>query len=771
MDVDLTRAAARWISADRIVWRPADRVRLHTAPRGGLAVTGGRVTGGTAVDLLPGLRVPDLPVRELLTGQLVVAAYDADDELVDATGVQIAGVLDDLYAGAATRTLGPVWRDGVPTLALWAPTATDVVLWMEDGTRPMRRDGDGVWTVTGEPGWKDRDYLFEVEVFVPETGRVERNRVTDPYSIGLAVNSTRSRLVDLGGWTGVPSPPGPDQAIYELHVRDFSIGDASVPAEHRGTYRAFTHPDSVGMTHLARLARAGLTTVHLLPVADFSSVDDVRTTGPGDLTGFAPDSDAQQERVTAVADDDGFNWGYDPLHWTVPEGSYAVDPDARTDEVRAMVDALHRVGLRVVLDVVYNHTASAGQAGTNSLDRIVPGYYHRLDDAGAVYTSTCCPNTATEHTMAGKLLIDSVLTWARGYGVDGFRFDLMGHHPRALMVELRERYDGLLYGEGWDFGEVAGNALFVNASQANMVGTGISTFDDSLRDAARGGSPFDDDPRVQGFASGLGTDPNGVSPWSRDQLYALQDRIQGGLTNPDAVTYVDAHDNLTLYDALTYKLPPTTSMADRIRMNTVALALTAFGRGLTFWHAGVESLRSKSFDADSYNSGDWFNVYDPTGRTHGFGRGLPPAAKNAEWWKYARPLLADASLRPTAADVEAATASAETLLRLRASTPLFGRPGTGTVSFPASAPGVIVMMIDDRAGSTGTALVVVFNATPFPTTQFVPAAAGAEFALHPVQAAGPDPVVRTASFVAGSGAFTVPARTAAVFVADAGRRS
>ncbi|MFG1925481.1 alpha-1,6-glucosidase domain-containing protein [Cryptosporangium sp. NPDC048952] len=751
MDVDLTRAAARWTSADRIIWKPAPRVRLHTAPRGGLAVTKGRITGGDAIDLLPGLRVPDLPVRELLTGQLVVAAYDADDTLLGATGVQIAGVLDDLYAGAATRTLGPVWHGGVPSLALWAPTAQNVALILDTEQHPMRRDGDGVWTVTGQPGWKDRDYLFEVEVFVPETGRVERNRVTDPYSIGLSVNSTHSRLVDLGGWTAVPAPAGPDSTIYELHVRDFSIGDTSVPAEHRGRYLAFTHPDSVGMTHLARLARAGLTTVHLLPVADFSSVDDMLADDPGDLSDFAPDSDEQQKRVSAVAETDGFNWGYDPLHWTVPEGSYAVDPAARTTEFRAMVDALHDVGLRVVLDVVYNHTASSGQTGTNNLDRIVPGYYHRLDDSGAVHTSTCCPNTATEHTMMGKLMIDSVLTWARDYRVDGFRFDLMGHHPRALMVELRERYDGLLYGEGWDFGEVAGNALFVNASQANMRGTGIGTFNDGLRDAVRGGSPFDEDPRVQGFASGLFTDPG--LPGSRDDLFAAQNRIQAGLADHEAVTYVDAHDNLTLYDTLAYKLPPITSMADRIRMNTLALALTTFSQGLTFWHAGVESLRSKSFDADSYNSGDWFNVYDPTGATHGFGRGLPPAEKNANWWPYAGPLLADPALRPTAADVESATTAAETLLRLR---PLFRRSGAA-VTFPAGAPGVIVMMVDDR-------IVVVFNATPFATTQFVPGAAGTDFALHPLQASGPDPVVRSAAFTRASGAFTVPARTAAVFL-------
>ena len=228
-----------------------------------------------------------------------------------------------------------------------------------------------------------------------------------------------------------------------------------------------------------------------------------------------------------MAGADGFNWGYDPLHYTTPEGSYATDPDgpARTRQFREMVKGINRAGLRVVMDVVYNHTPAAGQDPKSILDRIVPGYYQRLDPAtGAVETSTCCSNTATEHLMMGKLLVDSVLTWATQYKVDGFRFDLMGHQPKALMVRLRRELDALtrkrdgvdgerifLYGEGWNFGEVADNARFVQASQLNMAGTGIATFSDRLRDAVRGGGPFDADPGVQGFASGLFTDPNGVA--------------------------------------------------------------------------------------------------------------------------------------------------------------------------------------------------------------------------------------------------------------------
>ena len=191
------------------------------------------------------------------------------------------------------------------------------------------------------------------------------------------------------------------------------------------------------------------------------------------------------------------------------------------------------------------------------LDRIVPGYYQRLDPAtGAVETSTCCANTATEHLMMGKLLLDSVLTWATQYKVDGFRFDLMGHQPKALMVELRHALDRLtprrdgvdgqrvfLYGEGWNFGEVADNARFVQASQLNMAGTGIATFSDRLRDAVRGGGPFDADPRIQGFASGLFTDPNespanGTAAEQRARLLHYQDLIRLGLAGQPARLHV-----------------------------------------------------------------------------------------------------------------------------------------------------------------------------------------------------------------------------------------
>jgi pullulanase-type alpha-1,6-glucosidase len=489
-----------------------------------------------------------------------------------------------------------------------------------------------------------------------------------------------------------------------------------------------------------------------------------------------------------------------------------------------MVKAINDNGQRVVMDMVYNHTTDSGQTGKNDLDRIVPGYYHRLDAAGKVETSTCCANTATEHTMMGKLMIDSVLTWATEYKVDGFRFDLMGHQPKAVMVELRRRLDQLtvhkdgvdgkkiyLYGEGWNFGEVANNALFVNATQINLAGTGIGTFNDRIRDAVRGGSPFDTDPRIQGFGSGLYTDPNGDDAngtpaeqkarllLSMDQLkvglagnlkdYTFTDRTgatvkgsqvdyngqpSGYTSEPkEAINYVDAHDNETLYDGLTYKLPVDTSMADRIRMQTLALATTAFSQGVSFWQAGSDALRSKSFDGNSYDSGDWFNVLDPSLTVNGFGRGLPPSSSDK--WSYAQPLLADPALKPAPAELRAAEAASDTLLKIRQTSPLLHLGSAGLIqqdlSFPNSGanetPGVIVLRLDDSHGVNVDprlrGMVIVFNATPNPVSQQVSAVAGQRFELNPYQRTGSDPIVKQASYQANTGTFTVPGRTVAVF--------
>jgi len=585
------------------------------------------------------------------------------------------------------------------------------------------------------------------------------------------------------------------------------------------------------MRHLRDLARSGLTTLHLLPTFDIATIPERRedqAVPACDLEAFPPDSPEQQACVEQVRAEDGFNWGYDPYHYTTPEGSYSTDPDgtARTREFREMVKGVNEAGLRVVLDVVYNHTTTSGQAQTSVLDKVVPGYYHRLSATGAVETSTCCANTATEHTMMGKLMVDSVVTWARDYKVDGFRFDLMGHHSKQNMLEVRAALDDLtlaedgvdgpsiyLYGEGWNFGEVADNARFEQATQANMAGTGIGTFNDRLRDAVRGGGPFDEDPRIQGFATGLYTDPNGaeVNGTPQEQLDRLElnmDQVKIGLTGnladfefvdrngetvtgaqvdyngspagynaepSEAITYVDAHDNETLYDISALKLPQGTSMDDRVRMNTVALATTALGQGVPFWHAGTDLLRSKSLDRNSYDSGDWFNRIDWSAQESTFGSGLPPATDNEAKWPFMVPLLADPALQPQPEDIMTAAVAAQELLEIRSSSSLF-RLGTAEavqekVSFPVrsdAAPGVLVMQIDDTRGTDVDRrlrkVVVVVNATPEATSQQWPGVSNQRFTLHPVQARGQDDVLTAgARYDRSTGSFTVPARSVAVF--------
>ncbi|MFE3628605.1 pullulanase-type alpha-1,6-glucosidase [Streptomyces goshikiensis] len=852
--LDLTKAQALWIDRDTLAWNApaaAASVQLLASREGTVRAANGALTGAddarwlrlakSALTEAQKRKFPHLAsytaytvdprdrerVREALRGQLVASARAANGAVLAATGVQLAGVLDDLYATNAR--LGPVFEGGRPTLSVWAPTARQVSLELDGRTVAMRRDDTtGVWSVRGERGWSGKPYRYAVTVWAPSTGQTVRNLVTDPYSTALTTDSTHSLVVDLAdpklappGWRDLRKPaavPFASAQIQELHIRDFSVADRT--SGHPGQYLAFTDTDSAGMKHLRSLAASGTSYVHLLPAFDFASVPEKpsdRTEPACDLKAYAPDSEEQQACVTAAAAKDAYNWGYDPLHYTVPEGSYASDPNgtARTVEFRRMVQSLNGAGLRTVMDVVYNHTVASGQADKSVLDRIVPGYYQRLLADGSVATSTCCSNTAPENAMMGRLVVDSVVTWAKEYKVDGFRFDLMGHHPKDNILAVRAALDALtlqkdgvdgkkivLYGEGWNFGEVADDARFVQATQKNMAGTGIATFSDRARDAVRGGGPFDEDPRVQGFASGLFTAPNsspanGTAQEQRARLLHDQDLIKVGLSGNlasyvftdtsgrrvkgsevdyngapagyaaapgDALAYVDAHDNETLHDALTYKLPQGTPEADKARLQVLAMAVSTLSQGPSLSQAGTDLLRSKSLDRNSFDSGDWFNAIHwdcGDGSGNGFGRGLPPAADNRAKWPYAKPLLTGPA--PACADITAASAAYRDLLRIRTTEPAFGLTTAQAVQaalgFPLSGkdetPGVITMTLGD--------LVVVFNSTPAAGRQRVPDLAGRAYALHPVQAAGADAAVKRSAYDAATGEFTVPARTVAVF--------
>ncbi len=852
--IDLTTSKAVWIDRNTVAWNGSEgaaSTQLVTSRTGSVKAVNGTLTGDderwlrltrTTLTDAQKARYPHLKeytawsvdprdrgrVREALRGQVVASQRAADGAVLAATGVQTAGALDDLYAADATEAdLGPVFRHGRPALSLWAPTAQDVKLEIGDRTVRMRRDdATGVWSVTGPRSWKGEAYRYVVKVWSPSAGEVVTNKVTDPYSLALTTDSERSLVVDLAdralaprGWDGYRKPravPLRDAQIQELHIRDFSVEDRT--ADHPGTYLAFTDKDSDGSRHLRELAKAGTSYVHLLPAFDIATVPEKesdRASVDCDLAALPADSDKQQECVAKTAAKDAYNWGYDPYHYTVPEGSYATDPDGteRTVEFRKMVKALNEDGLRVVMDVVYNHTAASGQADTSVLDRIVPGYYQRLLADGSVANSTCCANTATENAMMGKLVVDSVVTWAREYKVDGFRFDLMGHHPKANILAVREALDALtvekdgvdgkkiiLYGEGWNFGEVADDARFVQATQKNMAGTGIATFSDRARDAVRGGGPFDEDPGVQGFASGLFTDPNsskanGTEAEQRARLLHYQDLIKVGLSGNlagytftdtdgkevkgsevdyngapagyaeapgDALAYADAHDNESLFDTLAFKLPRDTSPDDRARMQVLAMATAALSQGPALSQAGTDLLRSKSLDRNSFDSGDWFNaIHWNCADGNGFGRGLPPAADNKDKWPYAKPLLG--TVKTGCPQITGASAAYRDLLRIRTSEKDFSLATAGQVqsrlSFPLSGteetPGVITMRLGD--------LVVVFNATPERQEQRIGAAAGTGYRLHPVQAAGADPVVKGSSYTAGTGTFAVPGRTVAVF--------
>jgi pullulanase-type alpha-1,6-glucosidase len=669
---------------------------------------------------------------------------------------------------------------------------------------------------------------------VPVDGMgIVRNLVTDPYSISLNTDSKRSYIARLdaprlkpAGWDATPTPQTvrnpTDMVVYELHVRDFSINDDSVPERLRGKYGAFTRQDSNGVRHLAALAKSGLTDIHLLPVYDIGSVPETGCAVPRP-TG-APDSEAQQALVKKTAETDCFNWGYDPYHYNAPEGSYATDPldgARRIVEFREMVGSLHKLGLRVGMDVVFNHTFSAGQVEKSVLDRIVPGYYHRLNATGAIERSTCCDNTATENLMMGKLMSDSVALWATQYKIDSFRFDLMGHQPRAVMEALQQRVNAAaghpvqLIGEGWNFGEVANGARFVQASQLSLNGSGIGTFNDRTRDFVRGGSAGDSGEALfarQGWINGLVYDPNEhAGRHEAAELLRAADMVRAGLAGSirsyplqtfddrtvpleaidyggqpagyasepsEVVNYVENHDNQTLYDIDVFKLPASTPSFERARVQVLGMAVDAFAQGIAYYHAGIDVLRSKSLDRNSFNSGDWFNRLDWSYRDNYFGTGLPPAEDNGKDYALLKPLLANPAFKPAPMDIAFARDAFRDLLAIRASSTLFRLPtaleikrrlrffNTGSTQNPT----VVAAHLDGEGhpGANFRGISYFINVDKVGHTVVDPRAAGKAMRLHPVFLSpnAADKRATQAAFDPATGAFSIPPRTAVVFVEE-----
>ncbi len=704
---------------------------------------------------------------------------DSHARIAEFTRLQIAGALDAHFTVAENIDFTPLASEAETRLRLWAPTAQQVGVCVYADANASATAVDtarfdaalGIWTWQRNSDLRNHYSTWLVDVFVPATGWV-RQRVTDPYAISLSADGRRTWLGSLQDpetlpehWQDAPRPAAAehavDQIIYELHVRDFSRDDPRVPVAHRGKYLGFTHANSDGMRHLRTLAEAGLTDIHLLPVFDFSSVPETDCVTPELKDAATPT--AWRDAVSVVKEVDCFNWGYDPQHFGAPEGSYATAADQgalRIREFRAMVQALHAIGLRVGMDVVYNHTSHAGLHEKSVLDRIVPGYYHRLDAEGAITHSSCCENTATEHRMMAKLMIDTAVRWVREYRIDGFRFDLMGHQPKSAMLRLQSAVNEAagrpiaLLGEGWNFGEVADGARFEQASQRSLNGSGIATFSDRARDAVRGGGCCDggiDLVQKQGWVNGLFYAPNiaaqdkanlsdlqqaasllriGLSGSLRSMPIPLYDgslapaeRIDyagqpaGYVSEPgDVVNYVENHDNPTLFDINALKLPLDTSSHDRARVQILALATVALSQGVAYFHAGAELLRSKSLDRNSFNSGDAFNRIDWSGQTNHFGIGLPPSEGEDSLTTELVERLRNPRLRPSAEDIAWTRDAFLDLLRIRASTPALRLRSAEEIRrriyFPRSTTPVppSVMLVGIRSEGEQEALLIALNA-------------------------------------------------------------
>ncbi len=763
-------------------------------------------------------------LKPLLKGELVAIGTDADGILQGATLVQSAGALDALYSEAATKlTYGAVVEGGNVTFRLWAPTARSVKLALFDGQhkplgeRTMTLDeASGSWSVQGGSELVGKFYRYDIQVYHPVSRKLESYQVTDPYSLSLAMNSEFSQVVDLNdpalkpeGWDSLKAPHSQqnpaDITIYEAHVRDLTGNDDSTPAEHRGKFLGLTDTDTAPVKHLQALAKSGVSHLHLLPVFDIATVNEdpakvanisddfgkLCQVNPevqnskfagycssgqtieavlGDLQGSDSKENPQvQELYGYLRGVDSFNWGYDPYHYTTPEGSYATNAEGsqRILEFREMVKAIKQnIGMNVVMDVVYNHTNEAGLGPKSVLDKIVPWYYQRLNpETGSVENSTCCSNTAPEHAMFAKLMDDSLVTWARDYKIDAFRFDLMGHHPKDQMVQAlaavkQVNPEMYFYGEGWNFGEVQDDKRFVQATQKHLAGTGIGSFSDRLRDAVRGGSPFDGGDTIrktQGFGNGALVDANEMDGVDRATALHQADLVRLGmagnlkdfiLTDKDGMpkkgsdidyngqpagyaqdpteiqNYVDKHDNQTLFDNLIYKAPQG---ADLVRMQGVSLATAMLGQGIPFTHAGVELLRSKSMERDSYDSGDWYNRVDYTLADNNFDKGLPRKDKDGDNYPLIEKVLGK-HVKPSGADMATMVGFYQELAELRQSSRLL-RLGSGAevikrVDFrntgPDQEPGLIVMTVDDGVNAGADldpaidGLVVMINATNAP---------------------------------------------------------
>ena len=506
--------------------------------------------------------------------------------------------------------LGAVWTPEQTTFRVWAPTADAVSVHLyasghEGGLEdvlqaiPMTADVNGTWVATVEGDLNGTYYTYAV------THGDAIVEACDPYARTTGVNGKRAMVINLDSTDPVnwaeDTPPRTsgnitDAVIYELHVRDLS-SDPSSGITQTGKFLGLiqegtTNADGVptGLDHIKSL---GVTHIHLLPSYDYASVDET-------------DPEA------------GFNWGYDPVNYNVPEGSYSTDPyhgEVRVKEFKQMVQGLHEHGIGVILDVVYNHVYSAEDFCFNN---IVPGYFSRIDQNGVYSNGSICGNdTASERSMVRKYIVDSVKYWADEYHLDGFRFDLLGlidvQTVNEVIEEVHKTHPHVIfYAEGWNMGTQVTKEDVLLANQTNAKETpGMAYFSDMIRDAVRGSNS---NASKTGYAAGAGGFANNV----RDSFLGKP----GWAKNPSqVVNYVSCHDGYSLFDRLTMSTQDF-SMEDRVRMNNLAAAIVMTSQGTPFFQAGEELLRSKplpegGFDHNSYKSPDsinsikWDTLSDP----------------------------------------------------------------------------------------------------------------------------------------------------------------
>ncbi len=495
--------------------------------------------------------------------------------------------------------LGLTYSAANSKFRLWAPTASDVKLNIYDTynqvtptAHAMTKAEKGTWTKTLDGDLKGKFYTFEVAV------NGITNEAVDPYARAVSVNGEKGAIIDLAdtnpsGWLEQEKPAfgnATDAVIYELHVRDFSIHPQS-GMKNKGKFLAFTEENTKGpngtSTGISYIKDLGVTHVQLLPIYDYATVDETKL------------------------DQEQFNWGYDPKNWNAPEGSYSTDPtkpEVRIKELKQAIQSMHAKGLRVIMDVVYNHVFNLDPSNVN---KIVPGYYFRYKEDGSPANGTGVGNeTASERSMMRKLIVDSTNYWAKEYKLDGYRFDLMGIHDTITMNKVRSDMTKIdpnfvIIGEGWIMGNSLDDRLKANQMNAPVM-PGIAHFNDYIRDGVKGSVWNDGD---RGWVNGNLAAVNKVKGGIVGGIQTNEMALQFTKTPDQSVTYVEAHDNLTLWDKLektSGELPEPV----RIQMHKLASSIALTSQGVAFIHAGQEFLRTKGGDHNSYKSPDSVNKLD-----------------------------------------------------------------------------------------------------------------------------------------------------------------